>query len=266
MAMNGIKVDRLNAIRHYLYVHGPSSSQELVAAVGSSIATLRRDLNLLEEEGVIERVHGGARLAAGSNVEVAFEEREKENLRAKRVIAEAAFQRLKPYSTIFLDAGTTVLQLARRLRIAPMPITVFTNGLAVAQELLNVPKVKMMILGGQLRPENASVIGPHAEAMLDRLWFDQLFLGTGAISTDETIYSVDLGEATLNAKMLARSAERFILVDASKFGHASTYAVGPLSSATHVIVDAAITADWRQRLANAGIEFLIAGERQERGQ
>ncbi len=262
MAMNGIKVDRLNAIRHHLYTHGPSTSQDLVAAVGTSIATLRRDLNLLEEEGVIERVHGGARLAAGTSVEVVFEEREKENLPAKRVIAEAAFERLKPYSTIFLDAGTTVLQLARRLRIAPMPITVFTNGLAVAQELINIPKIRVMILGGQLRPENASVIGPHAEAMLDRLWFDQLFLGAGAISTDGTIYSVDLGEATLNTKMLARSAERIILVDASKFGHAATYAVGPLASTTHMIVDAAITAEWRQRLANFGVEFLIAGSGQ----
>jgi DeoR family fructose operon transcriptional repressor len=260
MAMNGIKVDRLNAIRHHLYTHGPSTSQELVAAIGTSIATLRRDLNMLEKEGIIDRVHGGARLAAGSSVEVAFEEREKENLPAKKAIAEAAFLRLRPYSTIFLDAGTTVLQLARRLRIAPMPITVFTNGLVVAQELLNVPKIRVMVLGGQLRAENASIIGPHAETMLDRLWFDQLFLGAGAISADETIYSVDLGEATLNAKMLARSAERFILVDATKFGHAATYAVGPLAGTTHLIVDAAISAEWRQRLANSGIEIVIAGD------
>ena len=258
--MNGIKVDRLNAIRHHLYTHGPSTNLELVAAIGASMATLRRDLNVLEEEGVIDRVHGGARLAAGSSVEVAFEEREKENLSAKRVIAEAAFERLKPRSTIFLDAGTTVLQLARRLRIAPMPITVFTNGLAVVQELLNVPKIRVMILGGQVRPENASIVGPHAEAMLDRLWFDQLFLGAGAIGADETIYSIDLEEATLNARMLARSAERFILADARKFGRAATYAVGPLTSATHLIVDAAVSAEWRQRLANIGIKLLIAGD------
>jgi len=266
MAMNGIRVDRHNAIRHHLYVHGPSTCQVMAAALGTSMATLRRDLNILEEEGLIDRVHGGARLATGSSVEVAFEERKEENLTAKRAIAEIAFQKLRPRSTIFLDAGTTVLQLARRLRISPMPITVFTNGLATAQELLNVPKIRVMILGGQLRTENASIVGSHAEGMLGGLWFDQLFLGAGAISPDASIYSVDHDEAALNSKMLSRSAERFVLVDASKFGRRATYSVGALDAQLHLIVDSAITADWRQRLLELGVELSIAGEGRQHDQ
>ena len=159
-----------------------------------------------------------------------------------------------------------MLQLARRLRIAPLPLTVFTNGLSAAHELLSLPKVRVMILGGQLRGENASIIGPFAESMLDRLWFDQLFLGAGAISADATIYSVDLGEATLNGRMLARSAERFILADATKFGQTATYAVAPLSSATALITDAAITLEWRQRLGNAGIALTVAENACEQAQ
>jgi DeoR family fructose operon transcriptional repressor len=258
-----IKVNRLSAIQQQLYAHGASTNQELVAATGASLATLRRDLNALEQKGVIERVHGGARLAAGSSVEVAFEQREKDNLAAKRAIAEAAYECLKPHTTILLDTATTVLQLARRLRIAPLPITVFTNGLATAQELLNVPKIRVMVLGGQLRPENASIVGPFAESMLDKLWFDQLFLGAGAISGDGSIYSVDLGEASLNAKMLARAAERFVLADARKFGQTATYAVGPISSVSHMISDAAITSEWRQRITNAGVNLTIVGEGRE---
>jgi DeoR family fructose operon transcriptional repressor len=92
-----------------------------------------------------------------------------------------------------------------------------------------------------------------------------LFLGAGAISADCTIYSIDLGEATLNAKMLARSAERFILVDATKFGRTATYSVAPLSSATHLIADARITPEWRQRLANVGIGLSIVGNGREPG-
>jgi DeoR/GlpR family transcriptional regulator of sugar metabolism len=257
--------DRLSAIRQRLYAYGSSTIQDLIAATGASPATVRRDLNLLEQQGIIDRVHGGARLATGSSVEVAFQHREKENLAAKRAIGDAAYKHLRPHTTIFLDSATTVLQLARRLRLAPLPITVFTNGLATAQELLDVSKIRVMVLGGQLRTENASVVGPYAESMLDKLWFDQLFLGAGAISIDGTIYSIDLGEATLNAKMLARSAERFILVDASKFGHAATYAVATIASATHVIADAAVMPDWRQRLVDLGINLTIVGKEAARG-
>ena len=210
MMARHMKVDRLTSIREHLYACGSSTNQELVAATGGSLATLRRDLNILEEEGVIDRVHGGARLAAGSNVEVGFDQREKENLAAKRNIADAAYERIKPHTTIFLDSATTVLQLAKRLRIMPMPITIFTNSLAATTELLNVSKIRVVIVGGQVRPENASAVGPFAENMLDKLWFDQLFLGAGAVGDDGSIYSIDLNEASLNAKMLARSAERVL--------------------------------------------------------
>ena len=253
-----MKTERLNAIRRHLYAHGPSTIQGLAGAVGTSLATLRRDLAALEEEGIVDRVHGGARLAEGSTVEVAFEHRESHNLDAKRAIADNAFGLLKPHTTVFLDASTTVLQLVRRLRIDPVPVTVFTNGLSVAQALLNVPRVRVMALGGQVRNENASIVGPHAEAMLDRLWFDQLFLGAGAVNQDGTIYSVDLAEANLNAKMLARSTERHLLVDSSKFGAIATYAVAAVSSVTHVISDAALSPEWHQRLQNLGVSLTLA--------
>jgi DeoR/GlpR family transcriptional regulator of sugar metabolism len=253
-----MKTERLNAIRRHLYTHGPSSIQDLVRSIGTSVATLRRDLATLEDEGVVDRLHGGAQLAEGSTVEVAFEHREGHNLEGKRAIADHAFAGLKPHTTVFLDASTTVLQLVRRLRIDPVPVTVFTNGISVAQALLNVPRVRVMMLGGQVRNENASIVGPQAEAMLDRLWFDQLFLGAGAIGEDGTIYSIDVAEASLNAKMLARSEERYLLVDSSKFSSIATYAVAPVQSVTHIVSDVGLTQEWRQRLKNLGVDVTLA--------
>jgi DeoR family fructose operon transcriptional repressor len=255
-----MKDDRLSQIRHFLYLNGASSIADLAGATGASLATLRRDLSALEEEGVVDRVHGGARLAVGSNVEVSFDDRENENTEAKRVIADSAYRMIKPHSTVFLDAGTTVLHLARRLRIEPLPLTVFTNGLAVAQALLNAPKIKVTILGGNLRSENASVVGPLAEAMLDRLWFDQLFLGASAIKDDGAIYSIDLSEASINARMLGRATERVILVDHSKFAGAATYLVAPLASCTHAITDAGISPEWRQRFKNMAVHLTVSGD------
>ena len=255
----GVQVERLDAIRSHLYAHGYSSIQTLADAVGASLATIRRDLQVLEREGAIDRVHGGARIAEGSSVEMAFQERAKHNLDAKRAIAGAAYALLTPHASVFLDAGTTVLQLARLIRVNPMPLRIFTNGLAVAEEFLNVPNLEVTLLGGQLRSENASTVGPQAESMLDTLWFDQLFLGVSAIGPDGGIYSVDSAEASLNRRMLSRSEQRFLLADSTKFGMMATYRVGPLTE-TRVVTDAGLTAKWRTQLAQLGVQSTIAGE------
>jgi DeoR family fructose operon transcriptional repressor len=254
----GVKTDRLDAIRSHLYANGFSTIQDLADAVGASLATVRRDLQILEHDGAIDRVHGGARIAEGSSVELAFQEREKRHLSAKRAIANAAYERLQPRTAIFLDAGTTVLQLARLIRINPMPLRIFTNGLIVAQEFLNIPHLEVVLLGGQLRSENASLVGPQAEAMLDSLWFDQLFLGVSAIGPDGAIHSVDSAEASLNRRMLARAAQKYLLADSSKFGAMATYRVAPLE-AVRIITDAGLPSEWRGRLADMGIEAAVAG-------
>jgi DeoR family fructose operon transcriptional repressor len=257
-----MQVERLDAIRSHLYAHGFSTIQSLADSVGASLATIRRDLQVLEHEGSIDRVHGGARIAEGSSVEVAFQERAKRNLAAKRAIAAAAYELLVPHTTVFLDAGTTVLQLSRLIRIHPVPLRIFTNGLAVAQEFLNVPDLEVAVLGGQLRSENASFVGPQAEAMLESLWFDQLFLGGSAIGPDGAIYSVDSGEASLNKRMMSRAAQSFLLVDSSKFGTMATYRVAPLGG-TRIVTDSKLPSEWRGRLADMQIDATIvdAGSR-----
>jgi DeoR/GlpR family transcriptional regulator of sugar metabolism len=253
----GLQVERLDAIRSHLYTHGFSNIQALADAVGASLATIRRDLTVLEREGAIDRVHGGARIAEGSSVEMAFQERAKRNLGAKRAIAAAAYEMLVPHATVFLDAGTTVLQLARLIRVNPLPLRIFTNGLAVAQEFLNIPHLSVALLGGQLRSENASTVGPQAEAMLNTLWFDQLFLGASAIGPDAVIYSVDAAEANLNRCMLTRAAQRFLLADSSKFGTMATYRVAPLTEA-RIVTDAGLPPKWRSMIADLGAEITIA--------
>lgn len=253
-----MKIDRLQAIRSHLYANGPTSIGDLAAVIGSSLATVRRDLQALEEAGVIDRVHGGAQIARGTTIEIDFEMREQQNLAAKRAIAQAAYPLLLPHTAVFLDAGTTVLQVARRLRLDPPPITVFTNGLMVAQELFNLPKVKVFVLGGHLRNENASLIGPQAEAMLQTLWFDTLLLGVSAITTSGNICSIDGGEASLNQRMLARSTRRLILLDSAKFGTTATFTVGRIPEGSTVITDSGLSAEWRQRVTDWGVELIIA--------
>lgn len=252
------KDERLSLICQHLYSHGESTIQTIADIADASLATVRRDLLALEADGTIHRTHGGARIAKSAGVEVAFDLRENQNLFAKRAIAEVAYEQIVPGTTVFLDAGTTVLQLARRLRLDPVPLSVFTNCLNVAQVLMNTPGITIVLLGGQLRAENASMVGALAEAMIENLWFDQLFLGAGAIAPDACIYSLDASEAQLNQKMLARAGATLLLADASKFDQRLTYRVAPLSPALTVISDERLPASWQARLTELGCSVLKA--------
>lgn len=247
-----MKLDRASAIRQHLFARGQSSIAEIAEAVGASEPTVRRDLMVLEADGQILRSHGGARIAEASGVEVAFERREQINLPAKRAIGEAAYHMLRPDTAVFLDAGTTVLQLARRLRLNPMPLRVFTNCLPVAQVLMPIPEIIVTLLGGTLRPQNASMVGILAEEALERLWFDQLFLGVGAIGEDGNIYSADEQEARINARMLTRTDNTIVLADADKFGRRLTYRVAALAAGCHIVTGPQLAENWTVLLIKAG--------------
>lgn len=253
-----MREDRPSQILHFLFAQGHSSVQDIADAVGASLVTVRRDLIEMETAGQITRTHGGARIADGPATELAFSIRENRQIDQKRAIAEAAYARLAPGASVFLDAGTTVLQLARRIRMAPLPLLVFTNCLPVAQALIDLAPVRVTLLGGVLRAENASLVGPMAVAALESLWFSQLFLGAGAIDEAGTITSANDAEARLNQAMLSRAGQVHVLADSSKFGQRLTYGVAQLAVPMAVISDAGLDAVWDDRLQAKGAGLIRA--------
>ena len=114
---------------------------------------------------------------------------------------------------------------------------------------------RLPLIGGQLRNENASLVGPAAELALDRLWLDQLFLGAGAIGDDHKIYSLDSAEASINEHMIGRAASTIVLADASKFGRRSTFLVAELTSRMHVISDSSLAEKEQSGLRKASIDL-----------
>ena len=200
----------------------------------------------------------GAQIAETSGAEVAFESRAQINLPAKRAIGEAAYQMLRPETSVFLDAGTTVLQLARRLRPNPIPLPLFMNFLPVAQVLMPVAEIGVTLLGGSLRRQNASMVGPLAEAALEKLWFGQLFLGVGGISDNGGISSRDEQEARIKALMLTRRKAPVIVADADKFGPQLTYGVAHLGAGMQVLSDVRLGVGWRDVLEGLGCVVTVA--------
>jgi len=243
-----MQADRLTLIRRHLYIHGPTGVHDLARAVETSLATIRRDLQRLEEQGLVLRTHGGAEIAGSLGGEIGFESREHHNLRAKRAIADHAFELVRPHSAIFLDSGTTVLQVARRLRLDPLPLTVFTNSLAIVDALVGCDPIEVILLAGRVRQTNRSVVGALAEQVMEGLWFDQLYLGASAIQSDDAIATLDSDEARLNGSMLRRSTEKYLLVDSAKFGRHATFRVAPITDITTIFTDDALDAAWIARL------------------
>lgn len=230
-----MRTTRHAEIRRLHLAQGSATVSDIHTAIGASEATVRRDLDQLEAEDVVERVHGGARLT----VESAFGKREGERLAAKRAIGLEASLLVSLNSTNIPDSGTAELQLARAVRPSGTACAVHTNGLTIAQALVAAQAISLWMLGGRLRRENLSMVGPSAEGMLEGLWFDNLFMGAGSVASDGMIYGVDQAEAKLNGKMATRASH--VLADASKFGRASTYAIGALGDGMTVISDASLS-------------------------
>jgi DeoR family fructose operon transcriptional repressor len=250
---------RLEHIQHLLYTRGHSSVHDLAQHTHSSEATVRRDLERLEALGLVTRTRGGARLAQTSGAEVAFQAREHQHVAFKRAVAEAAYALLQPGSNVILDAGTTVLQLARLIRRKPVALTVITNSLPVIQELVGIAQIKLYALGGQLRPENLSSVGVYAEDALRRFWADQLYLGSNAVHLEHGLSSYDPLEASINTAMLERSDTHILMTDSSKFNLRAMHHVAPLSALHHVITDARLPRDWADRIRSSEAQLHLVG-------
>lgn len=249
--------DRLEQIRLQLLSTGHVRLAEVAVLTGASLATIRRDFVTLEQSGVAQRVHGGLRLIGVTTIEAAFEQRAGQHLASKRAIAAKALEFMQPSTTCFLDAGTTVLQLAKLVRARPVPLRVVTNGLPIAQALVGIDGVEASLLGGRLRAANLSTIGPQAVAALSRLYVDTLFLGAGSVAEAGMICGVDEDEADLNGQMIARSERVYLLVDSSKFGPRLPQIVSKLGHKMHVITDDGLSHSWRERVTSMGAQLTV---------
>lgn len=232
---------------------------ELTEELGSSPATVRRDLEYLSSRGLVRRVHGGAELPSGSQVERDFELRESEELEAKEAIGQVALAELGDRETIFVDSSTTTLQLARALARRPVYSTVVTNSFAVARELLNCTRVEVVFVGGQFRREGLDFVGPLTMSALANLRFDKAFVGASAVNLDMGFTTADGREAELTREVLARARSRIVLVDATKFGRTSLMQIGMPDSSFTVVSDERLAGqDWVSWLEDFGAQVRLA--------
>lgn len=200
----------------YLGSRDRASVGELSQVLGVSEVTIRKDLDVLESQGLLLRVHGGAMVSGRGRLELHFATREQERLDEKRRIAQAAARLVQSGQRIFLDGSTTALQVARLLKDRE-ELTVVTNGLYTALELNFSAGVTTIVVGGTMRHRSSSLVGSLSAELLQRLRVEIGFFGARAVTADG-LMEADLEEAQLKQRLVQVSTMTVGIVDSSKFG------------------------------------------------
>jgi DeoR family fructose operon transcriptional repressor len=233
---------------------------ELATALNVSEGTVRNDLNALEEQGLLMRVHGGAVLNQQSQFQNnSFVRRYQEHAAAKLAIAREAAVLVHDGDSILMDASSTAYYFAKALS-ERRRLRVMTNGFEVAREMAQNSTNTVILIGGVVNNESSSVTGLLSENIIEELHIQKAFLSCSGFSLARGMTEVHLAEAQLKRKMVESSQQLFALVDSSKFGKEDLTSFARPEKITCLFTDKRLSADWAERLQAAGIEFTICEE------
>jgi DeoR family transcriptional regulator, aga operon transcriptional repressor len=243
------RAERLESILGLLSTEGSVAVSDLTGRLRASAATVRRDLELLEEQKLLSRTHGGA-LGNGTLYELPVRYRGGQHASEKRRIAETAVARIGDARTVGLTGGTTTTEVARRLR--NRELTVVTNAVNIASELVVSPTIRLVVTGGVARPQSYELIGPLADATLGGLNLDLLFIGVDG-ATPEGMTTHDEVEAQTDRRMVERAKRVIVVCDSSKIGRAALSVICRAEQVDALITDSEARADDVAALTEAGI-------------
>ncbi len=231
---------------------------DLAAEFDVSDMTIRRDLDLLAAQGLIEKVHGGAtRLNEMSSFEPGFDAKQERQRSEKDLIARRALDLIQPNSAIGLTAGTTTWTFARHLGSVP-DLTVVTNAPSIAQTLYQtVDASTSVVLTGGIRTPSDALVGPIATSALAKLHVDVLFLGVHGMDEQLGFSTPNLAEAEVNRAFIESARRVVVLADHTKWGMRGFAQIAPLDRADVVVSDSALPDAARETFQNLGVEVIL---------
>lgn len=247
--------ERLESIRNIVTERHAISTSELQEIVDVSRMTLFRDLEILEEEGFIERLYGSVTLARKP---YDIDESSSTFIEEKRQIAQETLKYIHEGDALFLGAGTTTLEIARAIAAVDLKVIVLTNSLPVAHEIQSTSNVRLFVTGGDYHPVTRSLCGPITLRTLDGLSAQTLFLGANAVDF-EVGFSGDFAEqAEILQSMIEKSQQTIAVIDSSKFGKVSVHRICRINQVDMIITDNKLAPNFCQRLDMANIRYRLA--------
>jgi DeoR/GlpR family transcriptional regulator of sugar metabolism len=254
-----LAAQRQAAILDTVRASGGVRVADLVDRFGVSDMTIRRDLEMLAERGLVLKVHGGATaLRPGATDEPGFAVKTELHTVEKEAIAERAAQLVQPGTAIALSAGTTTARLAQRL-VAVAGLTVVTNSIPVADLFHRAGRSdQTVVLTGGVRTPSDALVGPIASAAIRSLHVDLLFLGVHGMSERAGFTTPNLMEAETDRALVASAGRLAVVADSSKWGVVGISSIAALAEAHVLITDSGLDAEARQVLAAAVDDLIIA--------
>lgn len=208
---------RRQQILNLLEETGSLDVGDLADRFAVSVVTIRKDLDDLDRQGLLQRTFGGAVFSHRSRFNRSFLERTSQHLREKRAIAVAALEYIKDGDTIILDAGTTTLALAQLLKQHVKSAFIITCSVPVALEVSSAG-YDILLLGGMIRNKSLALLGRETLWMLDRYRADKAFLGSSGFTIEKGHTTPNPDDAQIKEAIMRVSLEKYVLVDSSKFG------------------------------------------------
>ena len=262
-------IERQNRLKELLAQRGTSDLDSLAAALQVSQSTVRRDVDLLEHAGLVERTHGGvvwlgqkrtngstaAATAAGRPY--AFDQRTNYRRDEKLRIAQAAAGLVRPGQTVLIDGGTTTYYLARELAGRSMQLV--TNSLPIGNLFLNDDGVELLLTGGLVYPRYGVLLGPHVETFLASIHASTLFLSCAGVH-DGSVYNQNLLLVQAEQQMMRQVQQVVLMADSTKFGQQALAKLCDLSLVHVVVTDAGIEPQHREAIRTAGCDLIVAEE------
>jgi DeoR family fructose operon transcriptional repressor len=252
-----IPAQRRERIQDYLAVHQIARTADLMNLLETSEATVRRDLEWLEAEGILERTHGGAILSQRITAEPEYLQRAQKNPEEKRNIGLLAADTIENGDIVFINSGTTTTQVIHHIR-ADAGISIFTNNLNAALEMGAVG-FQHHLLGGEYQPVSKSSAGRFAIENLRQVYADRTIIGVDGISLKHGCTVPTNAEAEIVRAMIERTkGEVIIVADHSKWGVVSNFQVASIDEIDRLITDEGIDPSAVESLAARSVECLIA--------
>ena len=247
---------RLDNLRELIRGKGVIRVEEICSQLRVSPATVRRDLDQLEEAGTIRRVHGGAVSVESRMEEPLFDDKASIAAREKHRIAEAALQFVEPGDTIYLDGGSTVLEFAQLLHDRTN-LTVVTNSLRAAHELAGRGP-RLILIGGELRRLSQTMVGPLTRCILRELHVDKAFMGTIGLTLKEGLTTTDPSEAYTKELVMSQARQVILLADSGKAGKVAFASAGHLEKVHVFVTDQSLDKNFAKELIKKGIKVIKA--------
>lgn len=222
----------------------------LAEELSVSEMTVRRDLKELEENEQVIRTSNAILLKDSFLNEVPFVKKQLVNIEEKRLIAKKALEFIHPDETILLDAGTTTLEICKRLKSVDFKVRIVTNDIKAAAELID-SQHEVIILGGQVQTNVGSMYGAQTIDMLNSIKVSVSFVGTQAIDVYEGIYAPTIEKAKVKRLMVECGQTSYLVVDSSKFNHTAFAKICDLNDFTGIITDNSLDEEIRRSLQSA---------------